>query len=775
MGFQFRDEFTTTRAPIATGSVTLANTRLSLVAGTAFVDFSEANVLTDHVGKYLRVTDAAGKSAWGYIKAAGTGETLGDELVVNGDFSSATGWILSTGVTIGGDILTVDGSGAAWSRVADRIMADSTGKLLKASITILSRTAGSITIRAGSVDFGTFSTAATHTAYGVPTTSYSYYIKNGSTAFAGTIDDASMKQVLTPSNTGVTIVSTRGGTTYNWASIETGFNYNDAAGYSWAIYDDATQVLNGSAAEPGVGTRTVVDTENKLSIANGALTFSGGKATPEISDPSVRFPTVARAAGRMLISDFTVGTVGLAQIGFDVNTSGTVSNGLYIFSGSVLQTTDAATALGAYTATSNYQVAVPLRATGNFVFVKGGTEYPSWRLLWISGTGNDTPLYPTINGRTAVFTSSFLRIPSTLWLPSPLISDGFSAWGVSDGKGHQEETGLGSGGSGKTWSGTTWSVSGAKAINTPVAGTSLVDANASTFEAAGGIYGWTKYGNNTVENDSNTLKITYVDNSLGALEPFTDAKDLTSDLTVGTWYQVSYDAKVNAGSNVRPAVGDGVGVTYLGKEVTSTDFVTNIITFRGAHATNGGLWTANMGAGEIIWLDNWTLKPLVLSELISTVETSTRDVIATVAISTTPAGTQAGLAVGIDSATDPKYGIFAYHDGTNAKLDKLVNGVWTNVISADVTFSANAEIRVIRDGTSFRLYYDNVQVGSTSTVADVGDYTLHGLFSTYTTPMDNFTVYARGSNGEYDSKLNALMSTSTGGGFGFGFCFGFGF
>lgn len=49
---------------------------------------------------------------------------------------------------------------------------------------------------------------------------------------AGTMlfDEASLKQVLTPSATGVTITSTPNGGTYNWASIESGFNYNDAGG-----------------------------------------------------------------------------------------------------------------------------------------------------------------------------------------------------------------------------------------------------------------------------------------------------------------------------------------------------------------------------------------------------------------------------------------------------------------------------------------------------------------------------------------------------------------
>ena len=48
-------------------------------------------------------------------------------------------------------------------------------------------------------------------------------------------DEASVKQVLTPSATGVTITSTPGGTTYNWASVESGFNYN-ATSYSVDLY-----------------------------------------------------------------------------------------------------------------------------------------------------------------------------------------------------------------------------------------------------------------------------------------------------------------------------------------------------------------------------------------------------------------------------------------------------------------------------------------------------------------------------------------------------------
>ena len=49
-----------------------------------------------------------------------------------------------------------------------------------------------------------------------------------------------------------------------------------------------------------VVTRSIVDTENKLSIANGALTYAGGKAAPAYGDPGSWHPAWTRAAGLVL-------------------------------------------------------------------------------------------------------------------------------------------------------------------------------------------------------------------------------------------------------------------------------------------------------------------------------------------------------------------------------------------------------------------------------------------------------------------------------------------
>jgi hypothetical protein len=66
------------------------------------------------------------------------------------------------------------------------------------------------------------------------TTLYENY--SGQTSGKTTLyDTASVTQVLTPSTTGVTIVSSSGGSSYNWTSEQSGFNRDDSGGYTYSI------------------------------------------------------------------------------------------------------------------------------------------------------------------------------------------------------------------------------------------------------------------------------------------------------------------------------------------------------------------------------------------------------------------------------------------------------------------------------------------------------------------------------------------------------------
>ena len=153
------------------------------------------------------------------------------------------------------------------------------------------------------------------------------------------------------------------------------------------------------------------------------------------------------------------------------------------------------------------------------------------------------------------------------------------------------------------------------------------------------------------------------------------------------------------------------------------------------------------------YLDDYSVKALTLSTLFASVVAGSANVVADVDVVLT-ADTQAGLVLNLDSAASPANFVVAYHDGVNAKLDKCVAGTWTSVISAAATYSSGATLRVVKDGTSYTLFYNGAKVGSTSTISDAGiiSNTLVGLFSTYSgNTLDAFTVFPRGSENQYSA------------------------
>lgn len=232
-----------TKSLVATGTTTLINSRISAVDGTAFIDNSSAGTLTAHIGKYIEWIDPSGKKLTGWIKAAGTGETLGSELITNGTFDSDTGWTKESGWTISGGLGVA--TAVPFTNLFQNAIAG--GVLYKATV--------DYTISSGG--FRLLFGDGTESSYGVmryATGSLTEYrVSNnvyagvyGANA-TGTVDNLSMKQVTAPSTTGVTIVSTREGATYNWTSKESGFDYNASAGYTYKIYDiNPLPVKNGN-------------------------------------------------------------------------------------------------------------------------------------------------------------------------------------------------------------------------------------------------------------------------------------------------------------------------------------------------------------------------------------------------------------------------------------------------------------------------------------------------------------------------------------------------
>jgi hypothetical protein len=212
----------------ATGSVSLANLRLSLVSTAPFVDFSAANTLTPYLGGTLTLTDSAGKTATATILSAGTGETLSEtELVTNGGFSSATGW---TGVSNGfavADGKLVATNVAQWAQTYQTKVITA-GLLLKGSVTVSGYSSGTGDFTVGNSRWHILTGNGAFTAYGVTSGTEIFpaianYIGG---ELSASFDDYSLKQVLSPGPTGVV--------TSEW-TVATGFNFNDAGGYTYTI------------------------------------------------------------------------------------------------------------------------------------------------------------------------------------------------------------------------------------------------------------------------------------------------------------------------------------------------------------------------------------------------------------------------------------------------------------------------------------------------------------------------------------------------------------
>lgn len=536
---------------------------------------------------------------------------------------------------------------------------------------------------------------------------------------------------------------------------------------SFSFHDEFTTSrsagsVNATSAEPGPGTRTVVDTENKLSITGEKLSFSGGKAAPADGDPGIWETIKTRAAGLGVIFDVTItDATSVTELGWDTGQTGAISESALRITGDVLKpyvAGAAGPALHIPTDGANYQFAILNRAAGDFYL---GKISNSWKWLWADVTGATATLYPGINNYSAASTLNYLRIPTTLWLPSPTISDGFSA-ATSDGLGHPETTGLGSGGSGLTWNdpGGTWTVAGGVAYNTPATGADLWDAPASVFTS--GTYAWVPYGTNTIANVANTLEITYVSGGSGAYNIFSNANDLSSDLTTNSWYTLGLDVKVNAGSSVILCIVGGN--TAPAAAITSTTFVPVTTTFRQTVGGSNVNFLSSMSAGEIVTIDNLSLKPLTLNTLFRTRDAGTANVIAEVKLGANPAGTQAGIVFNLDNFTTPTtYGLL-YYDGTNIRVDAIIaSGTPTSKISSAYTWAAGTILRLVRDGTELRAYVWNgtawAQVGTTQSMNAALTGTLHGTFSTYSgNTMDDFVLYPRGTEGQWGfiEELNSL-------------------
>ena len=251
--------------------------------------------------------------------------------------------------------------------------------------------------------------------------------------------------------------------------------------------------LHNTDSQPGPGKRLVADSGNHLSISGGSLVWTAGVGT---YDPAIIFnKEIVRVPGKILKINFSLSS-GRIGVGFvnSILTSAIGDNrrhAIDINPGNIKTISNGASSVPATVTTANAVdgiIHIILRRKGAFYLLKGfSSTFTHNELVKIDESQLNEILYACIYSVGTSMNSNVKEISTldTLWCPSPIVSDGFSINGTTDGLGHLEgiEDTVGKGGSGLSWVdevGTIASVSGRAKATTLLGGNSISTLNIST-------------------------------------------------------------------------------------------------------------------------------------------------------------------------------------------------------------------------------------------------------------------------------------------------------
>ena len=200
------------------------------------------------------------------------------------------------------------------------------------------------------------------------------------------------------------------------------------------ITDRAAGLVNNTSAEPGPGTRMIVDTDSKISIASGQLRIDTTHKQ-SLSDPSIYYQQpIERVAGKMLFFRMTVGS-GVANVNISLCSDTTTV--WYDIGGLVLNNYTPSSSLYFGSGASPIVVDWNLDPGVEHIFcmVLGNIGGYLFRLIdskweFVMHTifcGCSSPLYVVVNVYDSDNTTYFddIQIAQTLWLPTPCAYDSF--------------------------------------------------------------------------------------------------------------------------------------------------------------------------------------------------------------------------------------------------------------------------------------------------------------------------------------------------------------
>lgn len=253
--------------------------------------------------------------------------------------------------------------------------------------------------------------------------------------------------------------------------------------------------------------------------------------------------------------------------------------------------------------------------------------------------------------------------------------------------------------------GGTWMLGDSGWVNTPILGGELF-ANTG-FDAD---TDWTKGTGWTISG------------GVGVHAPGSASAITQAVTSVGIWYRIEWTLVTIAAATFTVRFGSAAGDSPAARSVAATYIDTG-------RSTGTGSGIRALGTLSDGTIDNVSGKALTLNQLFivrrGNIVTCKPNVVI---------GTQAGFIVKLDSITNPLNGIIGFLDGVNAQLLKLVNGVYTSLISTAVAPVANGILMPVQvDADTWQLWYNGIQRGTNQSITDasIKAGSFAGAFSTY--------------------------------------------
>ena len=119
---------------------------------------------------------------------------------------------------------------------------------------------------------------------------------------------------------------------------------------------------------------------------------------------------------------------------------------------------------------------------------------------------------------------------------------------------------------------------------------------------------WVAIGNNTATQDGSAVKITYVDNNAGSLV-LLNFGPLSTNLTVGKRYKVTFEAQASAGATVNIVATDGAN-SYKFSLTSTYQTFTVYINFLSGVPYVGRVNDGSFSPGEVYWVRNISVREL---------------------------------------------------------------------------------------------------------------------------------------------------------------------